>query len=234
LVAHLPAWAYTTCVDTFVTVNDVNARRVKIAIQLSNDTDIDSMWATSATPLPVSFLNLKASRKDVGVQVSWSASQEINAERYVIEKSNNGLEFAAAGYVIAKGTTASPVDYVWYDANPSTATIYYRVKALDKDGSSKYSIILKINISSTKAEITVAPNPVKEGQLNIQFSSLTKGIYNLQLYNNVGQVVYKGQLSTDGGSLTQSFVLPSTVKAGIYTLQVTGGDVQLNKRVIVQ
>jgi hypothetical protein len=234
LVAHLPAWAYTTCVDTFVTINDVAARRVKIAIQLSNDTDIDSMWATSATLLPVTFLNIKASKKDIGVEVNWSAAQEINADKYVIEKSGNGLEFAAAGYVAAKGNTASPVDYAWYDANPSPATNYYRIKALDKDGSFRYSIILKINISNTKAEIAIAPNPVKGNQLNVQFSSLTKGNYTLQLYNTVGQIVYKSQLSTEGGSLTQSFVLPSTVKAGIYTLQVTGGDIQLNKRVVVQ
>jgi hypothetical protein len=233
-VAFLPAWAYTTCVDTFVTINDVNARRVKIAIQPSNDTDIDSLWATSATPLPVSFINVQAFKKDAGVQVSWSSAQEVNSDKYVIEKSANGFEFSAVGTVPAKGNSSITVSYSWYDASPMAATNYYRIKAVDKDGSFRYSPIFKISTSNTKAEIAVAPNPVKGGQLNLQFSSLTKGNYSLKLYNNVGQMVFTSQLSTEGGSISQTFTLPSTVKSGIYNLQVTGGDVKLNKRVVVE
>ncbi len=232
--AHLPAWGYPTCTDTFVTINQMSARRVKIAIQSNNDTDIDSMYQTTIRILPIVFSGANAYTKEAGVQIEWSSSREINTHQYIIERSGNGNDFRQIAVVAASGNSNSSKKYYLFDAHPLLGINLYRIKVLDADGQFMYSSVLKVNTSSSKVEISVAPNPIKDGVLNIQLSSLTKGSYSIKLFNNVGQLVLNTQLSTDGGSLSQSFTLPSTVKAGMYNLQLSGGDVKISKRVVVQ
>jgi hypothetical protein len=231
------ATSATKCVDKVVTINNAAARRVIFTnLTVGGDEDIDSIRVTSVDPiLPVGFTAAKAAYiKEKGVQVDWSVATESNTATYVIERSTTGREFSAVGSVKANGNSTSILNYSLIDANPAMNVNYYRIKAVDNDGSFKYSVVLKVMVGVTKTEISVAPNPVKGGQLNVQLSSLTKGNYGLKLYNNVGQLVYSSQLSTEGGSLSQTYSLPSTVKAGVYNLVVTGGDVKLNKRVVVE
>lgn len=193
---------------------------------------------TSANPfivanksaLPVNIFGVKAFTKETGVQVEWSVGTEYNVASYILERAINSRDFATVATVAAKGNSS----YSAYDANPVAGVNYYRLKVLDKDGSFKYSTVLAVNISKTKAEVVVAPNPVKGGQLNLQIGGLEKGVYSVRLYNDLGQEVFNSQLSTTGGSLSQSFTLPSTVKAGMYNLQLSGGDVKISKRVVVQ
>jgi hypothetical protein len=184
--------------------------------------------------LPVTIISAKGYVKEKGVQIDWSTATESNADAYVVERSVNGREFGVVATVTAKGNSITQTDYSWFDATPIPGVNYYRIKAMDNDGQFKYTSILKVNTLNTKTELTIAPNPVKGGQLNLQLSSLTKGNYSLKLYNNVGQMVFNSQLSTEGGSISQSFSLPSAIRPGIYNLQVTGGDVKLNKRVVVE
>jgi hypothetical protein len=223
-----------TCTDLYMPVNQTSARRLKIVGRQSTDSDEDSIWLTSVVPLPVKFTSITASYVSGAVKVNWQTSTESGIAFYEIERSFNGREFFPVGKASAKENNNSLVNYAWVDATPLNGISYYRVKALEKDGQASYTTIVRVNTSRDKAEIAVAPNPVKSGQLNVQLSSLTKGTYSLKLYNNVGQMVYSSQVSTEGGSLNQSFSLPSTVKPGVYNLQVTGGDIQLNKRVMVE
>jgi len=196
----------------------------------ANFTSSNPFIVANKSALPVTIFGIKAYAKESGVQLEWSVGTEENVASYIVEKAINARDFATVATVAAKNVSS----YSTYDATPVAGVNYYRIKVLDKDGSFKYSSVLPVNISKTKAEIVIAPNPVKGGQLNLQIGGLEKGNYSLRLYNDLGQEVFNSQLSTTGGSLSQSFTLPSTVKAGMYNLQLTGGDVKISKRVIVQ
>lgn len=232
-VAFIPA-TNAACDQVDVIINDATARRVMIMSRAGTDSDIDSLVITSVSVFPVKFAGFGLASVAEGIKLNWTVATEQDVVQYEIERSSNGREFQVVGKQKSNGNSSSSVNYAWIDRSPITGVSYYRIKAVEKDGNVLYTNIAKSNTLTTKVEMTVAPNPVKNGMLNVQLSSLTKGTYELKLYNDLGQEVFNSQVSTTGGSLSQSFTLPSTVKAGMYNLQLSGGDVKISKRVVVQ
>ncbi len=234
LVGVFDRWQTTCSQSNSLSVNQATAKRIKLMGRQSTDSDEDSIWLTSMTPLPVKFSGISAALNNGVIKVNWQTATEININNYFIERSYNGSEFQVIGNVPAKENSTSLVNYSWIDNSPSRGINYYRVGALEKDGKKNYTSIVKVNGSKSNVEIIVAPNPVRNGDLNVQLSSLTKGTYSLKVFNNVGQVIFTNQLSTEGGSLTKSFRLPVTAKAGIYMLQVSGNDINITKKILIE
>jgi hypothetical protein len=223
------------CADTTININDATAKRLMIRMEFAGNTDLDSFVMTSVLPLPVKFTGINATLTGGNVKVNWETATEANLAGYVVERSYNGKDFSAVANTPVKenGTTGFK-SYSWTDNNPLSGTNFYRIKAVEKDGQVSYTTIVKVNTSSTRLEVTVAPNPVRNGEMNIQLSSVTKGTYSVRVINNVGQVVFTGKVTTEGGSLNQTFRLPGNIKMGIYTLQVAGNDINLNKKIAIE
>jgi hypothetical protein len=234
LAATVPTVATANCGELYsVTINNVAVNRIKFQNETTANQEIDNVTITSVTALPVTFSSSKAYIREAAIQVEWSVSTESNVRHYSIERSANGRDFSSVGIVESKGSSNTLTSYAWSDATPFNGANYYRVKALDKDGSSKFSGIMHVNISKGKVDLIVAPNPVKNNQLNLQFSDLTKGSYTLKVFNNTGQAVFTTQLSTQGGSLSRSLSLHG-VRPGVYNLQVSGIDMLLNKKIVIE
>lgn len=218
-----------------VTINNAAVNKIKFQSETANNQDIDNITITSVNPiLPVTFSGISAALVNSSVRVNWEVSTEVNIANYIVERSSNGTGFIAVANTPVNANGVLGAKYTAFDNAPLNGMGYYRVKSVEKDGRISYTSIVRVNTARSQAEVSVAPNPVKSGQLNLQFSSLTKGSYTVNLFNNVGQLVFTSQLSADGGSVSKSFILPSTVKSGVYNLQVTGSDVKLNKRVVVE
>jgi hypothetical protein len=190
----------------------------------SKDNSRFSVIFTTDAPLPVTLKSIKAYQKNTGVQVEWSLSQEINMDRYEVEKSTTGNNFNRAGSVVSAGNSNVAVNYNWFDANPNMGANFYRVKMIDKSGQSSYSQIVKVVISKGAPAITVYPNPAVDGVINIQFSNVPKGIYEVKLINSIGQVVMTRQIKHDEGSSNETLRPDKQIAHGNYQLEVTGGS----------
>src|SRR5262249_19454282 len=133
------------------------------------------------------------------------------------------------------GNSSNRIDYNWIDNFPLSATAYYRVLSVDIDGKITYSAVVKVSAADAgKADISVYPNPVVGSQIAVQFHNLKQGEYSVQLFNSMGQQVNKSDLYINGEVMTQTIQLPSSVKPGIYSLQVTGANAKFNQSVIVK
>ena len=222
--------AGTGCDNYSVTINNSAVNKIKFQNEVNTNYDIDNITITStSTIVPVNFTSAKASLKNNGIIVEWNIANEVNVANYTIERSANGASFTTAGTVIATGTSK----YSWFDAAPLSGNNFYRIKATDKDGSVKYTSILRVNTVTGSAAVNVAPNPVKGNKLTVQLSGVAKGNYTVSLYNNFGQQVYNKVITADGASTTQSLSLPASIIKGAYNLQVINADVKLNKKVII-
>jgi hypothetical protein len=189
---------------------------------------------TSTTALPVIFSTSKAAQKNSGIQVDWSTASESNLSTFVIERSSNGSSFAPVATVAAKGSASGATNYSWYDAAPLAGNNFYRIKAVNKDGSILYTSILRVNLSGNFGELVIAPNPVRSHTLNLQLSNFDKGVYSINVFNGQGQKVFTSSINHTGGSATQSFQLPANIKAGMYSLQLGNGLTLINKNLIVE
>ncbi len=224
----------TTCTDTLITINQPTARRLQIRFEKAGNSDVDSIVLFSSTPLPINFANLKAYQKANGVQIEWSNATEANMDKYVIERSADGSRFTEITSVAAKGNRTAMESYTWYDATPFNGNNFYRIKGNEKDGTNKYTGILKVMIGKGKAGMAIAPNPVRGNLLNLQLSNLAKGMYTLVLTNSLGQRVYNKALNHEGGAANYQLQLSSALKGGLYNLQLNDGTSVINRKVIVE
>lgn len=220
-----------TTPDTAILVNDATTKRLRIVAQENYQVDLDSVFITSFTTiLPVRFTAINAIETSGKIKVSWNTATEANISRYVIERSSNGISFEEVATLLATQSTA----YTWVDNAPLPGNNLYRIKAVDKDGSLLYTNIVKIAIGKRLAELTIAPNPVKGGLLNLQLNNYETGKYDVSLINSQGQQVFNGSINHAGGSATQSLQLPASVKAGIYTLRMHNGTGITNRNVVIE
>lgn len=188
----------------------------------------------NTSALPVVFSGAKAFQKNTGIQVEWSVASEINTENYIVEKSINGNNFTASATIASKGNSTTTVNYSWFDAAPNQGVNFYRIKSVDKDGAIKYTAVLKVNIGKSRADMVIAPNPVKGKDFSLQLAGLEKGTYSVQLFNQLGQQILNKSIVTDGGTISQTIALNPSVTSGVYTLRLIGNNAQLSKKLVVE
>jgi hypothetical protein len=175
-------------------------------------------------PLPVTITQVRAFKQNSDIAVEWVAANQINVSSYQIEKSTNGRDFAFASTQVARGGEGATITYNWLDVNAVQGGNYYRIKCVDRNGAFKYSTIVKVLIGKGATSVTVSPNPVEAGMMNVQFVNAEKGKYNLRLTNAIGQIVFNSSTEINAGSTTQSFALPSLPNSGSYQLEIIAPD----------
>lgn len=182
------------------------------------------------TSTPVKFGAINASLSNGLAKISWDVISEINTANYFIEKSGDGKNFEAIGSLIA---TNAP-KYSFVDNVPASGTNYFRIKAVDKDGTISFSNTVKLSNRKSDASVAVTPNPIINGTVNLQLSNFTKSEYNVSLFDATGKITFSKKMTIESGSSAQTLQLPNTVSKGMYQLQITNGSIKINKAVVVQ
>ena len=194
----------------------------------------DDITVTGTSVLPVSLGTIKALQKTTGIEISWSTYTERNLSHFEIEKSLNGQQFSFIGQVNAAGNSDVKINYAFIDNLPVNGNNFYRIKSVDLDGKSGMSQVVKINTIGKNSDLAIHPNPVVGSRISFQVSNLQRGLYNLQLYNFSGQLIYNEQYQHPGGSIGQTFKIPESVKPGIYSLKLSGKQIDLIKALVIQ
>jgi Secretion system C-terminal sorting domain len=189
--------------------------------------------SVAQNPLPVVFANVKAYEKNNGVQVEWSNMTESDVVNYAVERSSNGRSFTAISQQLPKSNQNKEENYSNFDASPLAGINFYRIKAMENSGKIIYSKILKVDIGSVLKSISLYPNPVKDNLVSIGISA-KQGQYTLKVLNSAGQQVYSKLLIHQGGNMTQTIELPSSVKSGVYNMVISGDNYRESKMFIIQ
>jgi hypothetical protein len=191
--------------------------------------------AVSFSPLPVTFTEVKAARQGEKVSVKWSVENEINMAKYEVEKSENGKDFLLANTTLIAGKTNGTANYLWLDASSDNGNVFYRIKGISIDGSIKYTAVMKVNMLQNGSVFTVYPNPVIGNNIHLQIQNQATGVYQVNMINIAGQVVYNGQVSVNSNSVSQTLNTGSDMPKGIYQLELKSADkTSLVKTIIVQ
>ncbi|MCP9751985.1 GEVED domain-containing protein [Ferruginibacter sp. HRS2-29] len=181
------------------------------------------VFSKIAGPLPVTFTGISATRNtDRSIAVKWSVENEINLDKYTVERSADGVNFT--GIITADVTNSR--NYGKNDLSPLAQDNYYRIKATSSNGQVQYSAIVKVApIAVTiPASISVYPNPVEDKTMNLSFVNQASGTYQLQLINDLGQVMYSGSVKVTGNNDRKQVKLQTIKATGRYTLKVVAED----------
>lgn len=160
----------------------------------------------SLSTLPVDLISFSAIYNNYLSLLKWSSANEVNFEKFVIERSNNGSDYVAVGEKIATGSTGKN-NYEFTD-DLSTAmgsVFYYRLKMVDIDGKFKYSQIVMVK-KETKAinGITINPNPVVSGATSVRFSAARPSSVDFRVMDMAGKTILqqKNKVSEGANSIT--------------------------------
>ncbi len=116
-------------------------------------------WLLS--PLPVRLSGFNAGIKEKQVLLEWTVTEEENFDRFEIEHSRDGRQWAKVGEVKSAGGNEKPVAYSFFHNLPFSGVNYYRLKMIDLDLSSDLSEIRSIVVRSENG-LRVYPNPALE------------------------------------------------------------------------
>jgi hypothetical protein len=155
--------------------------------------------------LPVTLTNISATVKSAGVELVWETANEDGIRQYVVEKSSNGIDFNAIGFVNASNNGK----YIFTDGSASTGVFYYRLKIVSVGGEIAYSKVMMVKTTAA-VSVSVYPNPVAN---SITISGLS-GKSSLKIINTAG--VTLKQINTAASTLSLDV---NDLKAGMYMIQ---------------
>ncbi len=182
--------------------------------------------------LPVTFTAVRAYRKGQGIQVEWDTQNEVNMDRYEVEKSIDGAQFMKLGPVTATGNTSN--NYNWFDAAPASGSNYYRIRSLEKSGRAAYSQTVKVDMGKAATGINAYPNPITGNSFQLQMNNLPKGNYTIRITNTGGQEVFSKAIEHRGGSANQRMELDHETGMGAYQLELVGNGTRLLLKLMKQ
>lgn len=202
-----------------------------------NDYAIDDIkFASCPTggPVPVIFNSVTANVKGSGVLVNWSTSSEINNDRYDVERSTDqGRNWIPIATVKGRGNYSSLAQYQAYDAKPSIGRNLYRIKQIDFDGRSKYSVTVGIQVETGSTNISVLTNPIRD-RIILDFLSDKNQMTGISLIDITGKPVLKTNVAIMKGSSRKEINVPASLGKGLYILQVVDeeGNLLLREKLI--
>ena len=182
---------------------------------------------------PVKFIDVSAIEQENNVLVHWNVENEININKYVVERSADGINFNEIGFNAA----AQTLTYSWVDHSALQNINYYRIKSIGNAGDVSYSKIVKVIIDKNgEADFTISPNPVTETrEINVDFLNIPAGNYYCGLYDFTGRKVFAKNLSLQLNNKRIDIKLNKSIPSGSYNLILFNqNDFKLSKKLFIK
>ncbi|MFD1873665.1 beta strand repeat-containing protein [Hymenobacter bucti] len=180
-------------------------------------------FVIGGTPLPVVLVEFTAQAvANRDALLNWATASEKNNDYFEVERSFDGTSFTAIAKVAGHGTTAAASAYTLTDAGvaaKATGLVYYRLRQVDRDGTSSYSPQRTLSFPKVAAvSLGLYPNPVAT-TTSLDLSQLPAArTYQVLLLDATGRQVRAWTLA---GGQPQPLELTG-LASGSYVLVVAG------------
>ncbi|MCH2021822.1 MAG: T9SS type A sorting domain-containing protein [Saprospiraceae bacterium] len=189
--------------------------------------------------LPIKLLSFNAFRQDnYSVKINWQTTEEIDSDHFVIERSEDAINFYEIETVEAAGNSSTLLTYDFHDNNLPVnnglkgGDFYYRLKQVNQNNDIYYSAIRVVSFTQGIADVfKVYPIPTSE-VLNVDFL-LQSGekTPSYQVFNTVGQKVLKGEFDGATGYNTTQLNIENLSK-GSYILELKTNNGSLQRKFV--
>jgi len=182
------------------------------------------------TNMPIKLLYFTANLEENRVTLTWATSKEENFDHFELERASSNLKFSTIGNVTGAGYNTETIQkYTWEDNNPFAGQNYYRLKAVDLDGSFEYFKIAAASASGNR-RFVVYPNPTKENFVHYAINFDNSGTDKIVVMDNKGNVLQQTPVSSIEGKLE----FAETINPGLYFVQFVSGDFRQIVRVKIR
>ena len=221
--------AYSTCKVQLEIEVDMDSNSDEVAFDIIN--------FTGAEVLPVEFMAFNANQRKEKVILDWATATETHNRGFSVERSLDGVDFSAIGWVDGNAYSESQVDYEFEDENVAVGQeYYYRLRQEDFDGAFAYSDIATVRLTGENEDEIVGhtfPNPTVNGLSNLELFPTTEGCWTVSVLDANGRVVSERKHDLPAGYN----LLPLDLNAqpvGAYLVRIAGAEGTVYRRVIRQ
>ena len=123
-------------------------------------------WCLGVSTLPVELVHFDAMVQQGNnyISLEWTTATEVDNDRFIVERSTNGLVFELVNRVDGAGNSRSESHYTFEDGPLYPGTYYYRLTQVDYDGDEERFDVVVGSIEDNgngeePCDIEVYPNP---------------------------------------------------------------------------
>jgi len=185
-----------------------------------------------AGPLPVTLKSFTAVLlRNNMIKLDWATLQEINCDRYEIERSLDGRTFTKTGTVAGHGFTSLDMYYTFNDDinTVNGAIVYYRLRQIDIDGKSSFSKVVSVRLKKS-TDFTISPNPFNS-YVNINIDWKNNETTTMRVFSMTGKQVFTKNIKMSKGTNYVQVNELSTLTPGNYIIQFNSNEGQIIKQV---
>lgn len=207
--------------------------------------DAFSRWTLTndANALPVELIAFDVEQKGAhAALLSWSTVAEINNRGFEIQRatesfSSNGLEWFPIGFVEEEGTGNQLQHYDFLDQTPQPGLNYYRLRQIDFDGKSAFSVIKTLVFDWEEKHLLgdLYPNPYFAGadKVNLPMVTSEASHIQVQITDYSGKQLRQESYDLEAGKHLLSLNV-NELTAGIYQIIFLINQERFIKRLVVQ
>lgn len=189
----------------------------------------DLVWNASCpglSALPVDIIFFGGKLAGDKVLLEWTVENEVNFDRYEVERSINGTAYKKIVEVKAENLG----NYKFSDNADALKgrRVYYRLKRVDKDGHFKYSEVFTLHIP-LNTRFSVYPNPASS-YIQLQINNAVTGNVNIQVTDVTGRVLQEHKITGNESNIRLS---TSNLNNGTYLIKLIYNNGQYVQKVVV-
>ena len=178
--------------------------------------------------LPVELLFFRANQTVSGVDLKWATATEKNFHYFSIQRSKDASAWEEVGQLAGSGNSKDRVDYAFVDSNPLPATSYYRLEAIDFDGSTEIFSTISVNMNNS-GDFAINPSLVTTSKVFVVFDTEYEISPIVRIIDLSGKVQYLETV------VDNEINLPNHLRKGVYVAEISiAGTTYHRSRIIIQ
>lgn len=163
-------------------------------------------------------LSFTGSLENENVQLKWTTAKGFAADKFIIERSTDGLNFNSIGTMnVAANNNNTVSQYYFSDISAPSGNIFYRLHIVKSNRPAAYSNVIEIS-SKGKVSISVMPNPVTD-VFTVKFQHAITANYNMSIVSAEGRMIFSNNYPIRTGD-AKTIQRPHGSVTGVYFLLI--------------
>lgn len=181
--------------------------------------------------LPVKLLNFQVVAEGEAVNLSWTTTTEKDLLKFVLQRSDNGIDFHDIGEVAGSGADTENIEtsYSFTDKVPLLGFNYYRLKSVDLDNTFEFLGLELVKFNGSK-HMTVYPNPSSGNGFQMQTNFSPAENDYIVVSNALGVDILHFAVNNFDGNIA----FENKLQPGVYLVSYVSADFKEVSRVIVK
>lgn len=191
------------------------------------------LFDATCTVLDVNFIGFTAGMLNKTAEMKWEIDQNQNASGFVVEYSFDSKTFLPlASFPSSNQKGVSKYLYSHNMENFNTGIIFYRIKAVGKSGSYKYSSTITVKGKNVLMSAQIFPNP-SAGETWVNMESAERGMADINISDPYGRLINSSKVMLNKGE--NLFILPQFAdqKSGMYLVKIKSSNGEIIQKVIL-